>query len=137
MTNDSEFFGFLSTVRDPDGGVRKVIKQATLPNMKKRGSLRTVFDDRYKFTRYFSPTEHNQPSNLEDLYARNDLELFDLLEDPQEMKNLAGKKDENADLVLSMSQKLEQRIQAEIGKDDGSELPKIPSINWSLTKIDL
>ncbi len=137
MTNDSEFFGFLSTVKDPDGGVRKVIKQATLPNMKKRGSLRTVFDGRYKFTRYFSPTEHNQPSNLEDLYARNDLELFDLVEDPQEMKNLAWKKSENADLVLSMSQKLEQRIQAEIGKDDGSELPKIPGINWSLTKIDL
>ena len=137
MTNDSEFFGFLSTVKNPDGGVRKVIKQATLPNMKKRGSLRTVFDGRYKFTRYFSPTEHNQPSNLEDLYAKNDLELFDLVEDPQEMKNLALKSSENADLVLSMSQKLEQRIQAEIGKDDGSELPKIPRINWSLAKIDL
>ncbi|MEO1184443.1 MAG: sulfatase-like hydrolase/transferase [Cyanobacteria bacterium J06636_27] len=137
MTNDSEFFRFLSTVKNPDGGVRKVIKQATLPNMKKRGSLRTVFDGRYKFTRYFSPTEHNQPSNLEDLYASNDLELFDLVEDPQEMTNLALKRSENADLVLSMSQKLEQRIQAEIGKDDGSELPKIPRINWSLTKIDL
>ena len=105
--------------------------------MKKRGSLRTVFDGRYKFTRYFAPTEHNQPSNLEDLYARNDLELFDLVEDPQEMTNLALKRSENADLVLSMSQKLEQRIQAEIGKDDGSELPKILSINWSLTKIYL
>jgi len=137
MTNDSEFFRFLSTVRDADGGIRKVIKQATLPNMKKRGSLRTVFDGRYKFTRYFAPTEHNHPSNLEDLYGANDLELFDLVEDPQEMKNLAGKKDENADLVLSMSQKLEQRIQAEIGKDDGSELPRILGIDWSLTKIDL
>ena len=47
------------------------------------------------------------------------------------------KKDKNADLVLSMSQKLEQRIQAEIGKDDGSELPKIIGIDWSLIKIDL
>ncbi|MEO0844661.1 MAG: sulfatase-like hydrolase/transferase, partial [Cyanobacteria bacterium J06643_5] len=53
MTNDSEFFRFLSTVKNRDGGVRKAIKQATLPNMKKRGSLRTVFDGRYKFTRYF------------------------------------------------------------------------------------
>ena len=105
--------------------------------MKKRGSLRTVFDGRYKFTRYFSPIEHNQPCNLEDLYAANDVELFDLVEDPQEMKNLAFKKDENADLVLSMNQKLQQLIQTEIGKDDGSELPKIPSIDWSLIKIDL
>jgi len=137
MTNDSEPFRFLSTVKDPSGGIIKAIKQGTLPNLKKRGSLRTVFDGRYKFTRYFAPTEHNQPSNLEDLSATNDLELFDLVEDPQEMKNLAGKKGENADLVLSMNQKLQQRIQAEIGKDDGSELPKIPNIDWLLGKIDL
>ncbi|WP_424100508.1 sulfatase-like hydrolase/transferase [Moorena producens] len=136
-TNDSEPFRFLSTVKDPNGGIIKAIKEGSLPNMKKRGSLRTVFDGRYKLTRYFSPTEHNQPSNLEDLYAANDVELFDLVEDPQEMKNLAWEKDENADLFLSMNQKLQQRIQTEIGEDDGSELPKIPGIDWSLIKIDL
>ena len=137
MTNDSDPFRFLSTVKDPNGGIIKAIKQGNLPNLKKRGSLRTVFDGQYKFTRYFAPTEHNQPSNLEDLSAANDLELFDLVEDPQEMNNLAGKKSENEDLLLSMNQKLQQRIQAEIGKDDGSELPKMPNIDWLLGKIDL
>ena len=137
MTNDSELVRFLSIVKDEDGGIRKAIKEGTRPNLKKRGSLRTVFDGRYKFTRYFSPTEHNQPSSLEDLYAANDVELFDLKDDPQEMNNLALDKSKNEDLLLSMNQKLQQRIQSEIGKDDGSELPNVPGINWSLAKIDL
>ncbi len=136
MTNDSELLRFLSTVKDPDGGIRKAIKEGAYPNMKKRGSLRTVFDGRYKFTRYFSPREHNQPVTLDDLYASNDLELFDLKEDPQEMKNLAFNRSNNADLILSMSQKLQQLIQEEIGEDDGRELPNIPGIDWSLAKMD-
>ncbi|MEQ9482415.1 sulfatase-like hydrolase/transferase [Coleofasciculus sp. F4-SAH-05] len=137
MTNDSELVRFLSIVKDKDGGIRKAIKEGTRPNLKKRGSLRTVFDGQYKFTRYFSPTEHNQPSSIEDLYAANDVELFDLKDDPQEMNNLALNKSDNEDLILSMNQKLQQRIQSEIGKDDGSELPNVPGINWSLAKIDL
>ena len=137
MTNDSELLRLLSVLKAPDGGIRKAIKQGTRPNLKKRGSLRSVFDGRYKFTRYFSPTEHNQPSSLEELYAANDIELFDLAEDPQEMNNLALRKSENEDLVLSMNQKLQKRIQEEIGEDDGRELPKIPGIDWSLAKIDL
>src|SRR5262249_57048295 len=31
------------------------------PDLKKRGSLRTVFDGRYKFSRYFGPVDRNCP----------------------------------------------------------------------------
>src|SRR5262249_19301360 len=48
------------------------------PDLKKRGSVRTVFDGRYKFSRYFAPVERNRPTTLDDLYKANDPELFDL-----------------------------------------------------------
>ena len=137
ITNDSELLRFVSTVKDPEGGVKTAIREGTRPSLKKRGSLRMVFDGRYKFTRYFSPVEHNQPITVEEIYALNDLELFDLEKDPQEMNNLAVGKSENKELILSMNQKLQRRIQAEIGEDDGRELPNIPGIDWTLTKIDL
>ncbi|MDJ0734900.1 MAG: sulfatase-like hydrolase/transferase [Nostocaceae cyanobacterium] len=137
MTNDSELTRFMATVKDPEGGVRKALRSGTRPNMKKRGSLRTVFDGRYKFSRYFAPVEHNRPTTLEQLYKWNDVELFDLEGDPQEMKNLAVEEKSNQDLVLTMNRKLEKRIQEEIGADDGSELPNIPGIDWTVTRLDL
>jgi hypothetical protein len=56
----------------------------------KRGAIRSVFDGRYRFSRYFAPTEHHRPETLEELMARNDLELFDLQVDPDEANNLAA-----------------------------------------------
>ncbi len=44
----------------------------------KRGAIRSVFDGRYQFTRYFSPKQHNRPTSLEALFKLNDVELFDL-----------------------------------------------------------
>lgn len=137
ITNDSELTRFISTVKDKDGGIRTAIRGGDRPNLKKRGSLRTVFDGRYKFTRYFSPVEHNQPKTLEELYAWNDVELFDLQVDPKEMKNLAEQSSKNRELILSMNQKLQKQIQTEIGEDDGHELPNIPGIDWTAASIDL
>jgi hypothetical protein len=37
------------------------------------------------------------------LFQKNDLELFDLEKDPEEMTNLAATKGENFDLVMKMS----------------------------------
>ena len=137
MTNDSDLIQFLSMVRNSDKPAKIAWKQFSAPNMKKRGSIRTIFDGRYKFTRYFSPVEHHQPSDLEMLYTTNDLELFDLRIDPQEVNNLASQKSANKDLIVSMNNKMNQRITSEIGNDDGRELPNIPGIDWQLTRIDL
>jgi arylsulfatase len=113
------------------------LKSGYVPDLKKRGSLRTVCDGRYKFSRYFSPLDHNRPKNLAELYQWNDVELFDLETDPGETKNLAADKDENRDLLLAMNEKLEAIIKAEIGVDDGRELPKIPLVDWAIERVDL
>ena len=114
-----------------------LLKQGFIPDMKKRGSLRMAFDGRYKFTRYFSPRERNRPTTLDNLYKMNDVELFDLANDPGEMVNLAADKEANGELVQAMSGKLEGLIKAEIGVDDGREMPNIPLIKWTIDRVDL
>ena len=65
------------------GGNPKKLKAAGIvPDMRKRGAVRSVYDGRYVFSRYFSPKQHNRPTTLEDLYRLNDVELFDLQADP-------------------------------------------------------
>src|SRR5262249_18336739 len=99
--------------RDPSQAMKA---SGDKPHLKKRGSVRTVFDGRYKFSRYFAPVERNKPGNLEELYKANDVELFDLQADPSETVNLAVEREKNADLIATMSGKLETLIKAEIGK---------------------
>jgi len=110
------------------------LKERFKPDLKKRGSMRTVFDGRYKFSRYFSPLDRNRPTTLEELYKWNDVELFDLQTDPQENVNLAGDQAKNRDLIMTMSAKLEAIIKAEIGVDDGREMPNIPLVNWAIDR---
>ena len=45
------------------------------PNWRNRGAIRSIFDGRYRFSRYFSTIEFNRPSTYEDLVAKNDLEV--------------------------------------------------------------
>jgi hypothetical protein len=59
------------------------------PDFSKRGAIRSIFDGRHRFTRYFAPNEHHHPETIDELTARNDLELFDLELDPNEATNLA------------------------------------------------
>jgi arylsulfatase A-like enzyme len=112
------------------------LKSGEPPNLKKRGTARTVFDGRYKFTRYFSPEDRNRPGSLDELYRDNDVELFDVQADPAEATNLAAVKGQHADLVLTMSRKLEAMIKAEIGVDDGREMPEVKGITWTLDTKD-
>ena len=107
------------------------------PDLKKRGSLRTVFDGRYKFSRYFSPVQRNKPGTLDELYKANDVELFDLQTDQSETTNLAVDTQKNADLISTMSTKLEALIKAEIGQDDGREMPEVSKVSWTIDKADL
>ncbi|MGO9038921.1 MAG: sulfatase-like hydrolase/transferase [Steroidobacteraceae bacterium] len=136
ITNDGELFKVIGEARakgaNPAIGL---LKQGYKPNMKKRGSLRTAFDGRYKFTRYFSPLDHNRPKTMDELYKWNDVELFDLNSDPLEMVNLGADSTKNRDLILAMNAKLEALIQAEIGADDGRELPNIPFVTWDIDKV--
>jgi arylsulfatase len=107
------------------------------PDLKKRGSVRTVFDGRYKFSRYFAPVDRNKPGSLAELYQANDVELFDLRTDPSETKNIAVDREKNADLIATMSDKLETLIKAEIGEDNGREMPEMAKVTWTIDRADL
>jgi arylsulfatase len=136
VTNDGDLFKVIGQAKA--AGTKPaltIVKQGFKPNMKKRGTLRTVFDGRYKFTRYFSPLDHNRPATIDELYKWNDVELFDLNADPEEMVNLGADSTKNRDLILTMNAKLEALIKAEIGIDDGRELPNIPLVTWTIDKV--
>lgn len=101
--------------------------------MMKRGAVRSVFDGRYQFTRYFSPKQHNRPTTFEDLYLMNDVELFDVRADPYEMNNLAMNSKQHRELVVAMNEKLNRLIDAEVGEDRGQMLPGGIDAGWEVT----
>ena len=116
------------------GGDPKQLKAAGIvPDMRKRGAVRSVYDGRYVFSRYFSPKQHNRPTSLEDLYRLNDVELFDLQADPLEMTNLAPRHGQRRELVLAMNEKLNRLIDAEVGEDRGQMLPGGVEAGWEVT----
>ena len=95
-----------------------------------RVAIRSITDGRYKFSRYFSFRGFNTPTTLAELRAKNDLELYDLRADPDEVVNLAHEFDANRDLIAAMNAKLNVLIANEIGVDDGSFLPLTDWIDW-------
>jgi arylsulfatase len=116
------------------GGKPADLKAAgSVPDLRKRGAVRTVYDGRYVFARYFSPKQHNRPTTLEDLLRFNDLELFDTRADPHEMTNLAAPAVRNRELLLAMNAKLNRLIDAEVGEDPGQMLPGGIDAGWEVT----
>jgi arylsulfatase A-like enzyme len=93
------------------------------PDFHDRCGIRSVFDGRYRFSRYFSPLDFNTPETYESLTASNDLELYDLQEDAEEIYNLAADSKVNGELIMAMNAKLNGRIADEVGDDNGSFLP--------------
>ncbi|HEU4924583.1 MAG TPA: sulfatase-like hydrolase/transferase [Burkholderiales bacterium] len=111
------------------GGNPKELKAAGIvPDIAKRGAVRSAYDGRYVFARYFSPKQHNRPTSLEDLFRFNDVELYDVQADPYEMKNLAA----NRELVAAMNEKLNRLIDAEVGEDRGQMLPGGIDAGWEV-----
>ena len=92
--------------------------------LKKRGFMSFAFDGQYKFVRYYAPDNFNTPVTLEQILRDNDLQLFDLRNDPLETHNLALNPEKSKDLILRMNALLNELMANEVGKNDGSFLPK-------------
>ena len=126
----------LDLLVQPDGKAKlqAAVKQGALkPDMNKRGAIRSVFDGRYQFSRYFSPRQHNRPESLEALLKLNDVEMFDLAADPHELTNLALDPKKHGELMLAMNAKLNRLIEAEVGEDVGQMLPGGVDAGWVAT----
>jgi len=104
-------------------------------DLTRRGAIRSITDGRYRFSRYYAPLQHNLPNSMETLFSLNDVELYDLDSDPNEMQNLAVDQRSNGELLLAMNQKLTDIIGAEVGSDNGEFLPENKR-GWALTHFD-
>jgi arylsulfatase len=93
------------------------------PKLDKRGFLSFAFDGQYKFARYYAPANFNTPATLEQILRNNEVQLFDLKNDPLEMHNLALDPEKNHELILRMNALLNQLMAKEVGANDGSFLP--------------
>ncbi len=126
---------FMRNVYEALSSGQDVAKLGLKPDLNKRGAIRSITDGRYRFSRYFSPLQHNLPTSLEGLFAYNDVELYDLKADPDEMHNLAVDRKENGELLLAMNQKLTDVIADEVGSDEGEFLPENKA-GWVITHLD-
>jgi arylsulfatase A-like enzyme len=124
---DAKWFApLIRVVVSDDPMVEKLEKIVRLqPDFNNRGAIRSIFDGRYRFSRYFSPIHFNRPTTYEALVANNDLEVYDLQEDPGETRNLAEDGGRKGELIMALNDKLNGRIDEEVGDDDGRFLPMI------------
>lgn len=107
--------GFFRSLAEP-GGVEKAAAGELKPDWSRRSFLRGICDERYSLGRYFSPLDYNRPTNLDELFEHNDVELYDRQADPDESRNLA--EDPSSEVLLGeMLTKLERLIDAELGED--------------------
>jgi hypothetical protein len=104
------------------------------PDFAKRGAIRSSFDGRNEFSRYFSNVAFNRPVTYEALLANNDLEVYDLQEDPQETHNLALDSNAKSELIMAQNAVLNSRIDEEVGVDNGKFL-SIQDGKWYPARI--
>jgi arylsulfatase A-like enzyme len=126
----------VAMLQQPDGKARlkEAAQAGTMrPDLTKRGAIRSVFDGRYRFSRYFSPKQHNRPVSLEALFKLNDVELYDVESDPLEQRNLAVDAAGHRDLLEATNAKLNALIDREVGEDVGQMLPGGVNGGWIMT----
>jgi arylsulfatase len=132
VTLDASFWENFS---DPDVGQR-IASGEIRPEWRKRGFLRAYSDERYTFGRYFSPLDPNRPRDLDALFARNDVLLYDRASDPGELTNLATGPAHPPDLE-KYNRKLEALITAEIGEDVRAWVTERPQLlGWPTWRGD-
>jgi arylsulfatase A-like enzyme len=95
------------------------------PDMTRRGFISFVYNGRYKFARYYAPDNFNTPKTFSELLANNDIELFDLITDPDEVKNFGADPHKNKDLIMRMNTLLNRMIAKEVGVNNGRFLPAV------------
>ena len=98
---------------------KAMVGEIGMPDPQKREIFRGVFDGRYKLVRYFGLGTYNRPASVEQLLADNDVALYDLSRDPEEMDNLADPANPHYSegLLSIMNDKLNALIDEEIGED--------------------
>jgi arylsulfatase len=82
-------------------------------------------DGRYKFARYYAPDAFNAPKTLEPIFKYNDVQLFDLKNDPDEVPNLAQDREKNGDTILRLNALLNDLMAREVSLNDGKFLPEV------------
>jgi arylsulfatase len=92
-----------------------------IPSLKNPALFRGIHNGRYKFARYFKPSEHHTPKGWDMLLKHNQLELYDTQSDPEEITNLAAEPDKHRDLIMQLNNGVNSLIEKEVGKDDGAE----------------
>lgn len=92
-------------------------------NTQKRGFLSFTFDGHYKFARYYAPDDFNTPTTIDELYQHNDVQLFDLQTDPNELHNLAMNPVKYKTVILRMNKLLNTLMAKEVGDNNGEFLP--------------
>jgi arylsulfatase len=130
---DGDFLDKAVDFMQKGGKPSEVRTAGIVPDMMKRGAIRSVFDGRYVYARYFSPKQHNRPATLEEITRLNDVELFDVASDALEMKNLAMDTTRHGELLLAMNAKLNRLIDTEVGEDRGQMLPGGADAGWEVT----
>jgi arylsulfatase len=102
-----------------------LVNEIGVPNPEARELFRGIFDGRYKLVRYFGMGDYNLPADVQQLLADNDVALYDLQSDPEEMENLANPAHPRYDeaLLSAMNQKLNALIAEEIGEDKAMFTP--------------
>lgn len=84
-------------------GFLRILKKTKTETDMDRGMIRGIItNDGYKFVRYFAPYDFNTPTTSKDLFANNDVQLFDIKNDSEEQINLADKNHRKANITLIM-----------------------------------
>jgi arylsulfatase len=104
---------------------RKPAPPLTEIDLNKRGFLSFVFEGRYKFGRFYAPNAFNAPKTLEQIFKYNDVQLFDLKDDPDEVRNLALDRKKNGKTILRLNALLNDLMAREVGVNDGKFLPAV------------
>jgi arylsulfatase len=105
--------------------MRKPAPPLTEIDLNKRGFVSFVFDGRYKFGRYYAPNAFNAPKTLEQIFEYNDVQLFDLKDDPAEVRSLALDHDKNGETILRLNALLNDLMAREVGVNHGKFLPEV------------